>query len=758
MTFTRRRVASATVAVSMLNTTVLLAALTVISIVVPPDPLAQATATIGIVVLTGTLLGRRLSASVPLCQRLVIDIGLGFLCVVGVGALFGYLLPKVGIAHPLSRGPLLVIWAILLVAIAASSELRHDDHVRKAFCGMRRRDVAWAAVLSLPPILALVGVDRIDVAAQPQFAIFVGVIVVALVACAILLPTTRYGPPRLLLLVSAIVTAAWQQPFLGGWLSGSDIQHEYYVASLAVQQAAFPLHYSGDPYGGMLSLTVWPAMLHAITGMSLRDVLGLPPSILLALCVAVTWCTLRERLGPRLSAVLCTLFIVGSEPMLRTLPSETRQCYALFFFALLVMAVTSRRISNRTAQLVAAAAGVGVAVTHYSSAYLTAGAVVIGCVLTLALRTEKGARVLTVPVTAVIVGAAGIWGGFIAKTGSSLSELASSIRADGFNLLPSGGSVFTRWLKAASTSQLVNAKVIKAQDEHLRTTKYGFMEVTSRAAHVPFVNLAAPTAKAVPAIGAFLSVSGPLIAELIVVAAFASVVCILWRTRVDRTLAALLGLAVFGLVASALSRLSQTIAVDFSPPRVQVQMYLIFVVTLGVAIEWSVSTSRSKPLRVWIDRHLQVCVAVGAVVACLALSTALQLDNLVEAKAQLPAEYSAVGEQSQRIPTPQDLLAARWVAANRTPGDLVQADLFAQLALWNFGYATRHDFVASVDPIIIDNRSWVFADATNVRIGTARGGDNAEEGVFNFPLAYLASTRSILYVSPTDTVFGKEHL
>jgi hypothetical protein len=84
----------------------------------------------------------------------------------------------------------------------------------------------------------------------------------------------------------------------------------------------------------------------------------------------------------------------------------------------------------------------------------------------------------------------------------------------------------------------------------------------------------------------------------------------------------------------------------------------------------------------------------------------------------------------------------------------VQSDRFGQLALDIYGFNDRRDFISSVDPIIVDNPSWVFAYRTNLVYGSARGGNNAQTGVFRFPWAYFTSTRSILYVTPTDVVFG----
>ena len=96
------------------------------------------------------------------------------------------------------------------------------------------------------------------------------------------------------------------------------------------------------------------------------------------------------------------------------------------------------------------------------------------------------------------------------------------------------------------------------------------------------------------------------------------------------------------------------------------------------------------------------------------------------------------------------------LAANRTGQDLVQADRIGALALDDFGYNDRRNFFSSVDPVIVDDASWVLAYSTNVATGSARGGNNARTGVFRFPAAYFDATRAVIYVSPDDVVYGPE--
>ena len=741
------------------NLTVVAAIVTFLLFLLPPMPVVQIASTLGLIAVTGAFVSQRFSRSESgLLIRLLVAGGAGFFFVLALGAVVGWALPFVGVDRPLDRVPLLIVWFVVFACIAVTSYRRRRDPLGDLLRDLTRRHVVWSCVLMLPPLASLVAVTVLNAHDVAWPAIACGTVAVVLVVSAVAMPSRRRGPTRPMLLASGFLTAAWQVPFRGGWLNGWDIQHEFSVASLTIHQAVFPVVQAPgsltDPYDGMLSLTVWPAQLHALTGMSVKTILGVIPSLFLVACLLVIWSTIRERLSDRQAAFLCVLFVVGSEPILRELPSVTRQCYALFFFALLLWSLTTRLTKVAVARAVAVMSGVGVALTHYSSAYLAAGAVATGWACSLLVRSPRATRVLAAPVTIVIVGVTVLWGSVVARTGSSISQVLDSIRADGFKFLPSSGSLVTRWLSGASISKTVNARVIHAADIKLRVTTYRWMTVDAKAVLVPLVNAPVAGARGVPVIGAVGGLAATILAELLVGAAVVSVVGCLWWSRRDRSLAAIAGVGLFALAVSLVSRLSQTAAIDFGPTRVQAQMYLVFALTASIAFaRWWPEVRASRFVRpVSTRRPLVVTGLVLVVVLSVMVST--QLINLVQVKATLPAIYSNRGEGIQRIPSVEDLDAAQWLASHRATGGIVQSDMFGQLALFDFGYETRRAFFNTMDPVIVDNSSWVFANHTNILAKRARGGNNARVGVYLYPGAYFAATRSVLFSSSSDVIFG----
>jgi hypothetical protein len=734
------------------NLTAVVAVLSAVAILLPAWPGTQVVGAGGLVLCAGVaVVGRFSSRELALRYRLSLTIAAGLLVFLCVGALLGSVLSAAGVDQPLSRVPLACSWVVLLAGYVVLVVRRGLDPIRATVHGVTRREVAWGVVLAVPPLLALWGAVSLNTARSGSLAVFVAAAVIAMAVLAVAGGVTRWGPPPVMALISALVTGAIQGPLRGGWLAGVDTQHEFYIGTLAIHQATFPLAHYVDPYGGMLSLTVLPTELHSLLGINLRTTMVVLPAVFLGLCVLALWSALTERLSSRMSALLLCLFVLGSVPLVQELPQITRQCYALFFFSILVLALTSTRLPTPLARVAAVIGGVGVVVTHYSTAYLAAGGVLCGYLLSLVLRSDRSRRVLTTPVTVVVVAMAGLWGGLVAKTGDSISKVLSSIRADGFSFLPGGGSIVTRWLHAASISRLVNAKVIRVDDLALLHRYYTWMSVLPAASHVPFLNDPAPTARGVPVLGGGLSLASSVLAQLVLLLAVVAVGTVVVVCRRRRDLAALAGISLFFLGFAAVSRFSQTIGVDFSPSRVEAQAYLLFVVVVAIALE-------AVPWRAWLSKLPRVGggarVAVGSLLAVLAVGTSTQLDNFAVRGGTLPVNLSFRGEEAQRLITPSDVLAARWLVANRPSPGLVQSDRFGQLALDIYGYNDRRDFISSLDPIIVDNPSWLLAYGTNLLVGSARGGNNAQTGVFRFPEGYFVATRSVLFVTPSDVVFG----
>ncbi len=716
-----------------------------VSIVIPANPAAQVISSVGLILLPGLVLTSVIIPSgLTGLRKLLVSTGVGLTMFCLVGAAAGAFGPSLGVGHPLGRTPLVLLWLVILAAVGTIAILRRLDPVSEALAGLHRHDYWWIAALAVPPCVALCGATRLNATGSNGVAVAATVLGLGLILTAVALSDRVSAAAQSGLFASGVVTLIWQLPTRGGWLWGWDIQHEFSVASATITSGRFPLPQLHDPYAGMLSLTVLPAQLHFLNGMQLRTILVLLPGVMLAGCAVTTLVTTRRIAGPVYSAFLVALLIVGTASFLTELPALMRQSVALFLFTLLLQLIADPPARIRRVRVLAVVIGAGLAVSHYSSAYLTAGAVLTAWLLGVVLRTDRSRRVITASAATGIVGVALVWGLFVADTASYLSHVAQAIRQSGLELLPGSGSLLSRWLQGASSGKSISPSQIRTLDVTARAHLYSWMTVDPRADSIRLTKSSTPGSHGVPILGPIVQNVTIAAREAILLFVVLAVLWGIWRLIRRREHVEIVGLALFGGFVSAVSRTSGTLTLQFNTDRVEAQMYLIFVVIAAYLVH-------NLRARIW-----RITPILLGVLAALQVAFAFGIGAYAVANSNLPVALASTGPAIQQLAvTPADRDAARW-AIEFAGKRVLQADPYSSLALDDFGGADRKKTIATVDPVVVDNGAWILATSANVTDHTARAIIGSSSGSFVFPRGYFIRTRAILYVSRTDIVFGAD--
>ncbi|MGA9077713.1 MAG: hypothetical protein WB383_05225 [Acidimicrobiales bacterium] len=724
------------------------AALVVVAaaIVVSANPGAQLISTVGLILLPGMVLTSLIIPSgLTGLRRLLISTGVGLAAFCLLGAVAGALGPALGVGRPLSRTPLEVLWLVILALVGGVSFRCQLDPVGEVLAKLSRRAYYWGLVLVLPPCVALVGATKLNATGANAIAVIATVLGLGLILASVALSRRLGGPAQAALLGSGVVTLIWQQPTRGGWLWGWDIQHEFSVAAATITSGRFPLPHSHDPYAGMLSLTVLPAQLHFLNSMQLRTILVLIPGVMLAACAVTTLATIRRIAGPVYASFLVALLIVGTASFLTELPAIMRQSVALFFFTLVIQLVADPPAPIRRVRVLAVVMGIGLAVSHYSTAYLVAGAVVTGWLTGLALRSDRSRRVLTSGVAAGFVGAALLWGLLIAHTAPYLRQVAHAIRVSGLDFLPGSGSLLSRWVEGTASGQSVSAAKMRSLDLTARLHQFSWMSVDPRATAVRLVNAAVtPGSRGVSILGPIVNDGATAAREVILIFIVVAVIWGIWRGVKWHEHVEILGLVLFGGFISAVSRNSGTLSVQFNTERVEAQMYLVFIVMCACLVHH------------FRARLPQIAASILGVLATIQVALAFGIGGYAVANSSLPVALAATGSQIDLLAvTPADRDAGQWLMKN-SGTRVIQADPYSALATYNFSGADRRKLILTVDPVIVDNSAWVFASSVNVAGHTARAAIGTYSGTFAFPSADFNQTRSILYVSRSDIIYGSD--
>jgi hypothetical protein len=740
------------------------AVLTAFAMLVPTGPGAKALATVGIIVVPGaaiiTLLGLALKG---LTQRLFFTLVTGVAFLMGVGVVCAFALRLVGIGHPLTRGPMLVVWLLVLVgSVLVPARARHDP-LRLVLEGVRPVHFWWLVGLSALPALALVGAARLNAGHGGALAVVVcvasvGVLLLVLVSTAwnrTLLPT---GPA----IFMSVVALVWQETARGNWLFGSDVQHEYFVANQAATTGQYSLALHGDPYRIMLSLTVLPSQLHALTSASVEMLLQLLPAVILGLVVIGGLCIFRSLLSEGLAVGFTLLFVGVNSALLTELPSVTRQCYGLLMFVAMLVLVVAPPLPIRRAQALFVGLGVAMVLAHYSTAFIGIPVLVIGWVFAAwfspaaaddnstvdeaasrsliarrdRTRRRRGRTVVIGVLAAVLVGAV------VASTRGQLSNLRKSISSNGLGILPGHGGILSRWIHGAG-SKTITATTLQNYDQ-THTTDRIARYVDPRSLIYHLTNASAPKKPSVHVLASASSAVVTIANELLLVASvIAVVVCVVWFFRRTHHLRPeLVGLAVGAVALDAVARLSGSVAQSFGPERVQAQLGILLLVPLALIIGYAAWGS-SRTLRCGI-----------IVLASIELVSTTGLFAMAFGGVP-PASLSTYGENVERfVVTTPSLYTARWVV-DHVGTRVIQADPYGSLILSDFTGGQRPSTFDTVDPRAVYRFAWVYATPANIVDGRARGSANGDVGVFVFPQTLYDRTRPVLFTTGTSRVYGQ---
>ena len=201
----------------------------------------------------------------------------------------------------------------------------------------------------------------------------------------------------------------------------------------------------------MLSLTVLPASLQALAGISALVALKVVYPALFALFPPALF-GIANRFLSRRYAFVAAAFVVVQSYFFQQLPAIARQEIGLLFFVALVAAVVDRRLPRGAQALLVAALGAGVVVAHYSTTYLAAGVFALAVVLQLVASRFRALRAVSLAMVVALLatgGGAAVWYGAVTHSADNVGAFAEDIRAHGLAILPnahSGQSLVTSYL------------------------------------------------------------------------------------------------------------------------------------------------------------------------------------------------------------------------------------------------------------------------------------------------------------------------
>jgi uncharacterized membrane protein len=547
------------------------------------------------------------------------------------------------------------------------------------------------------------------------------------------------------LLFACSLAAEWAFSIRSQEVLGFDISTEIHLAQ-SVQAAGIwhPAH--NNAYGAMLSITVLPSTLAALTGCSPLIAFKVLYPVLAAL-IPVSVFLIGERIMPRRFAVGAAALLVAQNYFFETLPQLARQEIALVFFAALVFALLDQRMCLAVRLRVVVAAAAGLVVCHYSSTYLAVPLVVGAIVVQVAIsrfRTLPAVAAALVCTAATLVAGAALWYGPITDSTGNLTSFTANVDKGGLEVLPNQhGNFILSYLSGNELNSVSGRRFeqLAVESYHGKTYIHPLPAATqpqfaSRTATLP-VPKGRLTSLA-DAVQALATLLGELLLAFGVIGAL---MMAFGRYRRHTTrMVGILALATVPMLV--LIRFSGTLAEAYNQQRALLQSLML----LALPAAWLAERIGHR-----LRRRGPAVAAAAIAGLSLLFASQLGVTDMIFGGAD-SVNLSQHGEDFERFyMTPAELAGAAWASAESSH-QLLYADRYGQLRL--FASTGRVAFT-NLTPATIDRHAWVYGDRTNVVLGRARGEIGDSDSTYDWPATFLRTYFNTVYTDGDSKVFHR---
>jgi hypothetical protein len=652
--------------------------------------------------------------------------------------------PLVGVSRPLS-GEATAITTIGLCVVMWLAAVRAPKETY----------LSWSPLLGRPalliplalPLASAAGALLLNGGHGDTVARVVAVLTVAVLMFGL------FRAPRLsrgqvaMILFACSLSAEWAFSLRSQEVIGFDIATEIEIAQHTHGAGIWHAYQPGNAYAAMLSLTVLPSLLAALTGcVPLVAFKAVYPIITALLPVSIFFVADRF-VGRRFAACAASVLLV-QDYFFQGLPGIARQEIGMLFFAALVAALLDDQLRRSTQLRLIVGLCLGMVVTHYSTTYVTITVLAIAIVAHVVLiRMPKIGRPPLAWLVALVALAGGalLWNNAITQSASELNNFVNSLQRNGLQLLPnSGGGVINSYLKGNQGRAVTPGAFERAAVQDDRTSHTYIHPLPAsvqsryslRSSAVPY-----PPSRS-SAVNSALSTGYTVFSELILLAAGVGTLLMLFLSGGSPVIRRLAILCVGTIGFLTFIRFSGTAASFYNETRALMQALVILALPMG----WLVQRAIARLPRGHGVSSLLPALALGVVLVD--QTGAIAVVNGGGTSLNL----SQGGEDFERqYMTPADLAGANWVEAAGAR-QIIQSDRYGQLRI---AATDGLRVLTNLTPKTVDQHAWVYGDRTNIVLGRARGQVNDVSATYGWPSAFLDDQFDTVYDNGDSKVYHR---
>ncbi len=315
-----------------------------------------------------------------------------------VGLLIDVGLPLLGVARPLSSGPLVCGLTVPLLAAIPVALRRNGGAGRRLAIGRpsRAAGLRWLDVAHIVAPVPLVGLGVLGPLSLNNggpatltmlLLLGIAVYVFSLVACARRLNERIYPFAVVMIALALLLMTS-----LRGWyISGHDVLEEFLVFQVTLVREHWSPANVNHTFNTCLSITLLPTVFASLLHVAPTYVYKVIFQVLFALAMAPLFSLLR-RYVDGVYALLATFVFMSSLPFFTDLPFLIRQQTAFLFFILVLLVLFDKALGQRVRGLLFVLFGFAMIVSHYATAYVALGLFILTYALCLGYRATRTRR------------------------------------------------------------------------------------------------------------------------------------------------------------------------------------------------------------------------------------------------------------------------------------------------------------------------------------------------------------------------------
>jgi uncharacterized membrane protein len=677
------------------------------------------------------------------------------LLVMALFTIYSVIVHSIGISAPLSPIPVKII--CLLVTLPSMTFLMRRLAVsRQSSLKSFQWSIFTPRFLSLClPVIALICVLRLnafsDGTSTAIFLILLTLLFLILTVNPRITPDTNLQAWLIFGTCAALVLGTTFRGDGGFW--GFDINSEFFSASNVLTKGSWVPPQGSSAYDSMLSITVLPVVISLFSKLSLTVVFKIFYALILAFIPTVlyVWCV---QYVSRFSAmILSGSLIIGSISYIPQMTALNRQAIGMAFFVGILLVISEQSWTVYRKQSVGLLMASGMAVSHYSTAYLASAFFAISLVISLFLflvsrrRWIKVRGVFTPAFCISLILITVVWNGVVNNSLQDIKRVIDITSSQGLNLLPNQNqSLWSRWVSGAVGNAEPSATAVTTM-ESLRAGNldYGkIIRITPAQEALSYQLQPASIPDVRPILGTRV---GATYEKLVIFGRsffqlFAAVGLFFLirrflardnRLRSEQLIPStsqaldLFGIGVGAVAIGLIARVSGTLGGFYNPERAALQIVIVVLIPTVIAIEYLLF--RQKVIQIF----LAVPVLFFLVVL---LIQATSLGGYVTGS-DITRISSLQSNYSPFVISEGERNASSWLAGKLLSNSYIQTDSRGSLALLQNG---RRGNSTSLDPVNLAIKTYIYATNSNIVGKVARA-----QTFFVFPDDYIRKHYQVIY-------------